>query len=122
MSAIIRTVAKSVQRLYPEALADKSWDNTGCKSSIALLWYSIGCLKAKMGIIVLLEAPYRTDILRPSRKHIVLLTIDVTKAVAAEAIEKKAAAIVSYRGSSYPLQSPTDLIISVFILSFLMIY
>lgn len=47
--------------------------------------------------IVLLEAPYRKDIPRPSDKHTVLLTIDLTRAVAAEAIVKKAVAIVSYR-------------------------
>ncbi|KAF8424045.1 GTP cyclohydrolase 1 type 2/Nif3 [Tirmania nivea] len=86
MSAIIRSVATSVRRLYPEALADKSWDNTG----------------------LLLEAPYRADIPRPSNKHIVLLTIDLTRAVAAEAIEKKAAAIVSYHPIIFrPLKSLT---------------
>lgn len=86
MSAIVRTVTKSIRRLYPEALADKSWDNTG----------------------LLLEAPYRTDIPRPSNKHIVLLTIDLTKAVAAEAIERKAAAIVSYHPIIFrPLKSLT---------------
>ncbi|KAF8461108.1 GTP cyclohydrolase 1 type 2/Nif3 [Kalaharituber pfeilii] len=86
MSTIIRTVANSVRRLYPEALADKSWDNTG----------------------LLLEAPYRSDIKRLLNRHIVLLTIDLTKAVAAEAIEMRAAAIVSYHPIIFrPLKSLT---------------
>ena len=46
---------------------------------------------------MLLESPYRSDIKRSSKKHVVLLTIDLTRAVASEAIEKRAAAIVSYR-------------------------
>ena len=47
-------------------------------------------------ILVLLEAPDRTD--RPSPKtHRVLLTIDLTKAVADEAISLKSSVIVAYR-------------------------
>ena len=63
--------------------------------------------------IVLLEAPYRGDIPRPSDKHTVLLTIDLTRAVAAEAIARKAVAVVSYRGffPSLPFPSlPKDLL------------
>ena len=57
---------------YPEELADKSFDNTG----------------------LLLEAPFD-----PIRRQMnsVLLTIDLTKAVADEAIERKDCVVVSYR-------------------------
>lgn len=56
---------------YPKALADNSWDNTG----------------------LLLEAPFE-----PSRRqdNTVLLTIDLTKAVADEAIALKSSIIVAY--------------------------
>jgi len=70
---------------YPQALADKTWDNTG----------------------LLLEAPDRTD--RPSPKaHRVLLTIDLTKAVADEAISLKSSVIVAYHPIIFrPLKSLT---------------
>ena len=61
-----------MRRLYPEALADKSFDNTG----------------------LLLEAP-----LIPSRKrnrNTVLLTVDLTRAVAEEAIDNKHSVVVAY--------------------------
>lgn len=56
---------------YPKALADNSWDNTG----------------------LLLEAPFD-----PSRRqdNTVLLTIDLTKAVADEAIALRSSIVVSY--------------------------
>lgn len=56
---------------YPKALADNSWDNTG----------------------LLLEAPFV-----PSRRtsNIVLLTIDLTRAVADEAIALDSSIIISY--------------------------
>ena len=56
---------------YPKALADNSWDNTG----------------------LLLEAPF--DPLR-RQDNTVLLTIDLTKAVADEAIALKSSIIVAY--------------------------
>lgn len=65
-----------MQSLYPLALADKSWDNVG----------------------LLLEPPkprHRDPALRPS----VLLTIDLTTAVAKEALAERSGieTIVSYR-------------------------
>jgi putative NIF3 family GTP cyclohydrolase 1 type 2 len=61
-----------MKKLYPESLADKSFDNTG----------------------LLLEAPFH-----PARrqKNSVLLTIDLTKAVADEAIKRKDSVVVAYR-------------------------
>jgi dinuclear metal center YbgI/SA1388 family protein len=60
-----------MRKLYPEALADKSFDNTG----------------------LLLEAPFD-----PSRRqsNSVLLTIDLTKAVAEEALASKCSVVVAY--------------------------
>ncbi|KAI4127611.1 MAG: hypothetical protein LQ338_003106 [Usnochroma carphineum] len=60
-----------MRKLYPEALADKSFDNTG----------------------LLLEAPFD-----PIRRQMnsVLLTIDLTRAVADEAIERKDCVVVAY--------------------------
>ncbi|EOD49858.1 NGG1p interacting factor 3 NIF3 [Neofusicoccum parvum] len=66
-----RAVVNAMRKLYPEALADRSWDNTG----------------------LLLEAPFD-----PHRrnKNSVLLTVDLTKAVADEAIEQNASIVVAY--------------------------
>ncbi|KAF2274841.1 NGG1p interacting factor 3 [Westerdykella ornata] len=66
-----RAVVRAMQRLYPKALADSSWDNTG----------------------LLLEAPFD-----PSRRksNTVLLTIDLTRAVADEAIALNSSIIVAY--------------------------
>ncbi|KAL7266858.1 hypothetical protein RUND412_010576, partial [Rhizina undulata] len=72
-SMIVRTVEKPVQSLYPIALADKSWDNTG----------------------LLLEAPYSADMKVP-RKPIVLLTIDLTRSVVDVAIKLRSPVIVTY--------------------------
>ncbi|KAL7271141.1 NGG1 interacting factor 3 [Rhizina undulata] len=84
-SMIVRTVEKSVQRLYPIALADKSWDNTG----------------------LLLEAPYSADMKAP-RKPIVLLTIDLTRSVVDEAIKLRSPVIVTYHPIIFrPLKSLT---------------
>ena len=60
-----------MRQLYPECLADKSFDNTG----------------------LLLEAPFL-----PQRRNrnAVLLTIDLTKAVADEAVENKHSVVVAY--------------------------
>ncbi|KAI4213450.1 MAG: hypothetical protein LQ351_003950 [Letrouitia transgressa] len=70
-SPFTRAVINSMRKLYPEALADKSFDNTG----------------------LLLEAPFD-----PIRRQMnsVLLTIDLTKAVADEAIQRKDCVVVSY--------------------------
>ncbi|KAL4920311.1 GTP cyclohydrolase 1 type 2/Nif3 [Aspergillus aurantiobrunneus] len=70
-SPFTRAVVSSMRKLYPESLADKSFDNTG----------------------LLLEAPFN-----PARrqKNSVLLTIDLTKAVADEAISRKDSVVVAY--------------------------
>lgn len=66
-----RAVVNAMRRLYPEALADKSFDNTG----------------------LLLEAPFA-----PTRrqKNSVLLTVDLTKAVADEAIARRDSIVIAY--------------------------
>ncbi|KAH8590879.1 GTP cyclohydrolase 1 type 2/Nif3 [Bisporella sp. PMI_857] len=63
------SVIASVRKLYPESLADKSFDNTG----------------------LLLEVPHRSG-----QKNSVLLTIDLTKAVADEAIARRDSVIITY--------------------------
>ncbi|MCJ1258761.1 NGG1 interacting factor [Lignoscripta atroalba] len=70
-SPFTRAVVSSMRKLYPEALADKSFDNTG----------------------LLLEAPFD-----PIRRQMnsVLLTVDLTKAVADEAIERNDCVVVAY--------------------------
>lgn len=49
---------------------------------------------------VLLEAPHRKDHLKNS----VLLTVDLTKGVADEAIRRKDSVVIAYRKSSFPIQ------------------
>jgi dinuclear metal center YbgI/SA1388 family protein len=66
-----RAVFQAMRKLYPESLADKSWDNTG----------------------LLLEAPF--DPLR-RQMNSVLLTVDLTRAVADEAIERKDSVVIAY--------------------------
>ncbi|KAK5168652.1 uncharacterized protein LTR77_005961 [Saxophila tyrrhenica] len=66
-----RAVVNAMRKLYPEVLADKSFDNTG----------------------LLLEAPY--DPLR-RQMNSVMLTVDLTKAVADEAIERQDSIVVAY--------------------------
>ena len=64
----------AIRQLYPESLADKSFDNTG----------------------LLLESILNLN--RPTRlRNGVLLTIDLTQAVATEAIEKNVSLVVAYR-------------------------
>ncbi|KAF7502992.1 hypothetical protein GJ744_004753 [Endocarpon pusillum] len=70
-SPFTKAVVSSMRKLYPEALADKSFDNTG----------------------LLLEAPF--DSLR-RQMNSVLLTVDLTQAVASEAIENKHCCVVAY--------------------------
>ncbi|GAB7360768.1 hypothetical protein MBLNU230_g0756t1 [Neophaeotheca triangularis] len=66
-----RAVVSAMRKLYPEALADKSFDNTG----------------------LLLESPF--DPLR-RQMNSVLLTVDLTKAVADEAIERNDSIVIAY--------------------------
>ncbi|KAF2487101.1 NGG1p interacting factor 3 [Neohortaea acidophila] len=66
-----RAVVSAMRKLYPEALADKSFDNTG----------------------LLLEAPFDP---RRRQRNSVLLTIDLTKAVANEAIARQDSIVVAY--------------------------
>ena len=49
---------------------------------------------------MLLEAPYNPA---ARQRNSVLLTVDLTKAVADEAIERKDSIVVAYRASSTPL-------------------
>ena len=70
-SPFTQAVVTSMRKLYPEALADQSFDNTG----------------------LLLEAPF--DPLR-RRMNSVLLTIDLTRAVADEALESNCSVVVAY--------------------------
>ncbi|CAI7568524.1 unnamed protein product [Penicillium glandicola] len=70
-SPFTNVVVSSMKKLYPEALADKSFDNTG----------------------LLLEAPFdKTRI----QNNSVLLTIDLTTAVADEAIKNRNSIVVAY--------------------------
>lgn len=54
---------------------------------------------------VLLEAPHRKDHLKNS----VLLTIDLTKGVADEAIRRKDSVVIAYRGFYLPIQNMVKL-------------
>lgn len=71
-SPFTTAVVSSMRKLYPEALADKSFDNTG----------------------LLVEAPFIAS--RPRNRNSVLLTVDLTRAVADEAIENNHSVVVSY--------------------------
>lgn len=75
---------------YPEALAERAWDNTG-RTSIE---DSSPLLSSTKQSTVLLESPF--DPLR-RQMNSVLLTVDLTKAVADEAIERSDSTIVAYR-------------------------
>jgi len=70
-SPFTQAVVNSMRKLYPEVLADKSFDNTG----------------------LLLEAPFNPS---QRRANSVLLTIDLTKAVAEEAIANNHSIVVAY--------------------------
>ncbi|OQD84676.1 hypothetical protein PENANT_c012G06057 [Penicillium antarcticum] len=70
-SYFTQTLVASMRKLYPEALADKSFDNTG----------------------LLLEAPFDQS---RKQKNSVLLAIDLTTAVADEAIGKQCSVVVAY--------------------------
>ncbi|KAI9820818.1 MAG: hypothetical protein M1826_000843 [Phylliscum demangeonii] len=71
LSPFSRAVVNTMRRLFPEAWADKTFDNTG----------------------LLLEAPMRAD---KRQKNSVLLTIDLTGRVTTEAIEKRVSVVVAY--------------------------
>ncbi|RAO68871.1 uncharacterized protein BHQ10_004883 [Talaromyces amestolkiae] len=87
ISPFSQAVVNAMRKLYPESLADKSFDNTG----------------------LLLESPYNPN---SQLKNTVLLTTDLTKAVADEAIARRDSIIVTYhpiifRGlKSLTLQDP----------------
>ncbi|KAH7369709.1 NIF3 NGG1 interactin-like proteing factor 3-like 1 [Rhexocercosporidium sp. MPI-PUGE-AT-0058] len=82
-SPFTKAVVGAMRKLYPEALADKSFDNTG----------------------LLLEAPSRSD---SKLSKSALLTIDLTKAVADEAIKGKHSVVISYHPIIFrPLKSLT---------------
>lgn len=86
--SVTKLVQQSMQRLYPLALADRSWDNVG----------------------LLLEPPeYRA---RTSMAPRVLLTIDLTTAVADEALRDDSGVetIVTYR-LLFPFSTNSDPII-----------
>ncbi|CAI7610864.1 unnamed protein product [Penicillium crustosum] len=70
-SPFTNVVVSSMRKLYPEALADKSFDNTG----------------------LLLEAPFDKSRIQTNS---VLLTIDLTTAVADEAIKNRNSVVVAY--------------------------
>jgi dinuclear metal center YbgI/SA1388 family protein len=72
VSPFTTAVVAAMRRLYPEALADRSWDNTG----------------------LLVEAPFVRS--RARNNNSVLLTIDLTRAVADEAIDNNVSVVVSY--------------------------
>lgn len=72
-SPFTKAVVSAIRNVYPEHLADHSFDNTG----------------------LLLEAPF--DKQRQPQKNTVLLTNDLTTAVADEAIERKDSVVVAYR-------------------------
>lgn len=83
-SPFTRAVVTAMRRLYPEDLADKSFDNTG----------------------LLLEAPFNPS--RRPQNNSVLLTNDLTTAVAEEAIQRKDSVVVAYRElSSEALKTET---------------
>jgi len=72
-SPFTKAVVSAIRNVYPEHLADHSFDNTG----------------------LLLEAPF--DKQRQPLKNTVLLTNDLTTAVADEAINRKDSVVVAYR-------------------------
>ncbi|ODQ67576.1 NGG1p interacting factor 3 [Nadsonia fulvescens var. elongata DSM 6958] len=71
----VKTIVSSIQKFYPKALADSSWDNTG----------------------LLLECPLQdSEVNLQTEKLKVLLTIDLTTAVVDEAIKSRASLIMAY--------------------------
>lgn len=83
ISPFTQVVVDTVRKLFPEEWADKSFDNTG----------------------LLLEAPMRHD---RRQKNAVLLTIDLTQAVADEAIGRQVSVVIAYHPIIFkPLKSLT---------------
>ncbi|TVY58693.1 Protein NIF3-like [Lachnellula cervina] len=83
VSPFSQAVVGAMRKLYPEKLADSSFDNTG----------------------LLLEAPYRPGHLKSSA----LLTVDLTRAVADEAIARKDSIIIAYHPIIFrPLKALTQ--------------
>ncbi|TVY24835.1 NIF3-like protein [Lachnellula hyalina] len=83
VSTFSQAVVGAMRKLYPEKLADSSFDNTG----------------------LLLEAPYRPGHLKNSA----LLTVDLTRAVADEAIARKDSIIIAYHPIIFrPLKALTQ--------------
>ncbi|KAK9470962.1 GTP cyclohydrolase 1 type 2/Nif3 [Dipodascopsis tothii] len=76
---VVKRLVSAVQELYPPALADSSWDNTG------LLLEPLPPLR--------FQKPHEAGEVRRAK---VLLTIDLTTAVVDEAIRKSALMIVTY--------------------------
>ena len=79
LSPFSKTVVSAVQTLYPPEIADQSFDNTG----------------------LLLEAPFYPDKPTTRTGNKVLLTIDLSTAVADEAIELGVQIVVAYRESMF---------------------
>lgn len=77
-SSFTKAVVASMQKLYPEEIADRSWDNVG-----------------------LLVGNSEED--TKKKKKRVLVTNDLTYQVAMDAIEQDVSVIVSYRKSPMPL-------------------
>ncbi len=79
--------------LAPLIVPDCIENNFGIWSDAA--WLGICNMHLTSSFLVLLEAPSRPD--RIAQKNSVLLTIDLTRAVVDEAIEKQVSVIVAYR-------------------------
>ncbi|KAK7204693.1 GTP cyclohydrolase 1 type 2/Nif3 [Myxozyma melibiosi] len=80
---VLKNLVSTVQQLYPAALADKTWDNTG----------------------LLLDSP-PTETTTVGQTARVLLTIDLTTAVVDEALQKQALLVVAYHPIIFrPLKS-----------------
>ncbi|KAK6354620.1 hypothetical protein TWF696_003761 [Orbilia brochopaga] len=87
VSPILRTILTTLRRLYPEHLADKAWDNTG---------------------LLLAPPPLPSQTSASLKTPKVLLTVDLTTAVATEAINVNAAMVVTYHPIIFrPLKSLT---------------
>lgn len=102
--SLLISLSKTNTLRYPEELADKSWDNTGCEYHKNLVHVLDPCFGSKLTVVpVLLESP-----IDPLRRQMnsVLLTVDLTKAVADEAIERNDSIIIAYRPwtTSFPIR------------------
>ncbi|KAF3933071.1 hypothetical protein ABW20_dc0108426 [Dactylellina cionopaga] len=87
VSPVLRTILASLRRLYPEHLADKSWDNTG---------------------LLLSPPPLSQSPSSALKTPKILLTVDITTAVASEAINLNATMVVTYHPIIFrPLKSLT---------------